>query len=87
MVVEEPKNISNSEINEPTVDYVFKIIIVGELSVGKSCLLLQYQDQRFQPVYDLTIGVEFGTKKLTINDTKIKLQIWDTVCCYLNSST
>ncbi|ROT79637.1 Rab GTPase [Penaeus vannamei] len=48
-------------------------------SVGKSCLLLQFTDKRFQPVHDLTIGVEFGAGMITIDNKQIKLQIWDTV--------
>ncbi len=47
--------------------------------VGKSCLLLQFTDKRFQPVYDLTIGVEFGARTIKLDDKTIKLQIWDTV--------
>lgn len=47
--------------------------------VGKSCLLLQFTDKRFQPVHDLTIGVEFGARMVTIDGKQIKLQIWDTV--------
>ncbi|MBA0669228.1 hypothetical protein Goklo_007438, partial [Gossypium klotzschianum] len=47
--------------------------------VGKSCLLLQFTDKRFQPVHDLTIGVEFGARMITIENKPIKLQIWDTV--------
>lgn len=47
--------------------------------VGKSCLLLQFTDNRFQPVHDLTIGVEFGAKMISIDGLPIKLQIWDTV--------
>jgi len=46
--------------------------------VGKSCLLLQFTDRRFQPVHDLTIGVEFGARMISIDDRQIKLQIWDT---------
>ena len=46
--------------------------------VGKSCLLLQFTDKRFQPVHDLTIGVEFGARMVTIDGKHIKLQIWDT---------
>lgn len=47
--------------------------------VGKSCLLLQFTDKRFQPVHDLTIGVEFGARMISVQDgTQIKLQIWDT---------
>lgn len=44
--------------------------------VGKSCLLLQFTDKRFQPVHDLTIGVEFGARMITIDNKQIKLQIW-----------
>ncbi len=50
------------------------------VGVGKSCLLLQFTDKRFQPVHDLTIGVEFGARMITIDNKPIKLQIWDTVC-------
>lgn len=58
--------------------YLFKYIIIGDTGVGKSCLLLQFTDKRFQPVHDLTIGVEFGARMITIDSKQIKLQIWDT---------
>merc|ERR1719262_326159 len=58
--------------------YLFKYIIIGDTGVGKSCLLLQFTDKRFQPVHDLTIGVEFGARMITIDNKQIKLQIWDT---------
>ena len=60
-------------------EFLFKYIIIGDTGVGKSCLLLQFTDKRFQPVHDLTIGVEFGAKLCTIDEKQIKLQIWDTV--------
>ena len=41
--------------------------------VGKSCLLLQFTDKRFQPVHDLTIGVEFGARMINIADKSIKV--------------
>ncbi|MBA0579710.1 hypothetical protein Gorai_021958, partial [Gossypium raimondii] len=50
--------------------------------VGKSCLLLQFTDKRFQPVHDLTIGVEFGARMVTVDGRPIKLQIWDTVITF-----
>jgi len=56
----------------------FKYIIVGDTAVGKSCLLLQFTDKRFQPVHDLTIGVEFGSRTINIDGKQVKLQIWDT---------
>lgn len=58
--------------------YLFKYIIIGDTGVGKSCMLLQFTDKRFQPVHDLTIGVEFGARLITIDNQQIKLQIWDT---------
>ena len=58
--------------------YLFKYIIIGDTSVGKSCMLLQFTDKRFQPVHDITIGVEFGARLITVDDLQIKLQIWDT---------
>ena len=67
---------------ESQYQYVFKYVIVGEVAVGKSCLLLQFQDKRFQPIHDLTIGVEFGTKTINIQGQSVKLQIWDTVCSF-----
>ena len=62
-----------------TFHYLFKFIIIGDSAVGKSCLLLQFTDRRFKNDHDLTIGVEFGARIVTINDKSVKLQIWDTV--------
>jgi len=58
--------------------YLFKYIIIGDTGVGKSCLLLQFTDKRFRTDHDLTIGVEFGARLITIENKQIKLQIWDT---------
>jgi len=58
--------------------YVFKYIIIGDTGVGKSCLLLRYTDNRFHQQHDLTIGVEFGSRMINIDNKDIKLQIWDT---------
>lgn len=49
------------------------------IGVGKSCLLLQFTDKRFKATHDLTIGVEFGSRTVTVNNQNVKLQIWDTV--------
>lgn len=46
--------------------------------MGKSCILLQFTDTRFHPVHDLTIGIEFGSRTVTIDGKQVKLQIWDT---------
>ena len=51
--------------------FLFKYIIIGDTGVGKSCLLLQFTDKRFQPVHDLTIGVEFGARMISIYNKQI----------------
>ncbi|KAL1929903.1 hypothetical protein VTP01DRAFT_1057 [Rhizomucor pusillus] len=61
-----------------TYNYIIKYIIVGDSGVGKSCLLLQFTDKRFYSGRELTIGVEFGTKFITVDGKQVKLQIWDT---------
>lgn len=58
--------------------YLFKYIIIGDSGVGKSCLLLQFTDHRFVAEHHLTIGVEFGARIITLDESRIKLQIWDT---------
>ena len=60
-------------------DYLFKLIIIGDTGTGKSSILCEFTDKRFNPVHDLTIGVEFGAKMVHLNEFKkdIKLQIWD----------
>ena len=62
---------SHTLLWDPDLHFIF-------IGVGKSCLLLQFTDKRFQPVHDLTIGVEFGARMINIEGKQIKLQIWDT---------
>ncbi|EDR22255.1 hypothetical protein, conserved [Entamoeba dispar SAW760] len=57
---------------------LFKIIILGDSGVGKTSLLNQYVTKQFSSQYKATIGADFMTKDITINDQQISLQIWDT---------
>ena len=59
-------------------DYLFKLIIVGDSNVGKTNIMSKYIRDQFNFNSKSTIGVEFGTKILTIDNKKIKAQIWDT---------
>ena len=59
-------------------NYLFKYIIIGDSSVGKSNILLKYAHNQFKPEYQLTIGVEFGAKNIEINQKAYRIQIWDT---------
>lgn len=58
--------------------FLFKYIIIGDTSVGKSCILLQFLEKKFKFDHDTTIGVEFGSKIITLDNKQVKLQIWDT---------
>ena len=60
-------------------DYVFKFIIIGDTGTGKSCALHQFVEGKFKkgpPKH--TIGVEFGSRVVSLGGKTIKLQIWDT---------
>ena len=59
-------------------NYLFKFIIVGDSSVGKSNLLLRYLNNKFEDEYQSTIGVEFGAKNLEIDNINYRIQLWDT---------
>lgn len=64
---------SNNHMSKP----VFKCIIVGESTVGKTQLLLRYTEDRFTAGIS-TVGVDFKNKDLNIDGTEYRLQIWDT---------
>ena len=59
-------------------DLSFKIIVVGDSGVGKSCLTMKGTKNHFEDCYSPTVGFEFFTFNIRINDKNIKLQIWDT---------
>ena len=65
-------------VGEISFNYLLKYVIVGDASVGKSNLLLRYSHGQFREEYQLTIGVEFGSNNVNINDKIFRIQIWDT---------
>ncbi|KAL4562040.1 hypothetical protein LXL04_034229 [Taraxacum kok-saghyz] len=60
------------------IDYVFKIVLIGDSAVGKSQLLARFSRNEFSLDSKATIGVEFQTKTMVIDHKNIKAQIWDT---------
>ena len=68
--------ILTEEIND--YDLIFKLIVVGDSGVGKSCLTMRGTKNCFEECYSPTVGFEFCTFCIKINGQYIKLQIWDT---------
>ena len=69
---------SLSSNNSSNYQYIFKLILIGNSGVGKSCILQRYMKHTFQETYKCTIGVDFLMKSLIINGKTVKLQLWDT---------
>ncbi|KAM3128247.1 hypothetical protein pb186bvf_019666 [Paramecium bursaria] len=60
------------------VDHLFKVILLGDTSVGKSQILQRFTRNMFIDHSSATVGVEFSAKPMEILNKKIKLQVWDT---------
>ena len=58
---------------------MFKMIMIGDVAVGKTCLLKRLEHSIFDENTPSTIGIEFVRKQILVNDKTIMLQVWDTV--------
>ena len=64
----------------PKNESFFKILILGDSTVGKTCFLTRYADKRFEEHYLATLGIDYKLKNITLkNNQAVKLQIWDTI--------
>ncbi|KAH6772110.1 RAB GTPase-like protein A4D [Perilla frutescens var. hirtella] len=70
-------NLYGGDFNQK-IDYVFKVVLIGDSAVGKSQLLSRFARNEFSLESKATIGVEFQTKTLLIDQKTVKAQIWDT---------
>ena len=60
-------------------DCVYKVLLLGDSTVGKTCFLMRYTDNTFQEIHMSTIGLDYRLKNITLENGKnIKIQIWDT---------
>ena len=65
-------------MQNPEVSQMFKMILYGGQEVGKSSILQNFTDKKFDSNYSPTIGIEFGSRTLEVNGEKVKIQCWDT---------
>ncbi|KAL5469456.1 hypothetical protein EMCRGX_G030712 [Ephydatia muelleri] len=61
-----------------TYDYLFKLLLIGDSGVGKTCILVRFSEDAFNSTFISTIGIDFKIRTVDIDGRKIKLQIWDT---------
>ncbi|CAM2702857.1 unnamed protein product [Rotaria socialis] len=67
------------ETTNSSSDYQFKVMLLGDSGVGKTCLLVRFKDGTFlSGSFIATVGIDFRNKLVTLGDKKIKLQIFDT---------
>lgn len=65
-------------VGKEDYDFLFKVVLIGDTGVGKSNLLSRFTKDEFNLESKSTIGVEFATKNIPIDNKVIKAQIWDT---------
>ena len=70
--------IRNKDPADQNFDYMFKLLIIGNSSVGKTSFLFRYSDDSFTSAFVSTVGIDFKVQTVFRNDKRIKLQIWDT---------
>ncbi|CAH1983672.1 unnamed protein product [Acanthoscelides obtectus] len=61
-----------------TYDYLFKLLLIGDSGVGKTCVLFRFSEDAFNTTFISTIGIDFKIRTIDLDGKKIKLQIWDT---------
>ena len=71
----EDENVQNNDII-PSKSY--KVLLLGNSYVGKTCILLRFSEDKFNDNYEVTIGLNYRIKTINIDNTPIKMQIWDT---------
>ena len=73
-----PSNQRDASAGDNEHSSLFKVIIIGDSAVGKSCLMHRVTQNEFIMDHEVTVGVEFGSLMIRLEEQLFKLQIWDT---------
>jgi len=73
----------HTDAADQNFDYMFKLLIIGNSSVGKTSFLFRYSDDSFTSSFVSTVGIDFKVKTVHQHDKRIKLQIWVLLWCYM----
>ncbi|XP_028264355.1 ras and EF-hand domain-containing protein homolog [Parambassis ranga] len=68
----------NEEVGSSVPDRLFKIVLVGNSSVGKTSLLQRFCDDCFRPGTCATVGIDYSVKTISVDNSQVALQMWDT---------
>jgi Ras-related protein Rab-8A len=71
-------DIATSSKRPSSYDEIIKLLIVGDSGVGKSCLLVRFTDDSYIPAYVSTIGIDFKSRIIDVDNVGVKLDVWDT---------
>lgn len=87
-IIDQPKEFAHCELRaskhiyqeiamaKKTYDLLFKLLLIGDSGVGKTCILFRFSDDAFTSTFISTIGIDFKIKTVELRGKKIKLQIW-----------
>lgn len=64
--------------HDDSFDFLFKIILIGDSNVGKTCVVQNFKSGAFSEKQQNTIGVDFSVRTLDIEGRRVKMQVWDT---------
>lgn len=66
-----------SQATHQRYNFLFKLLLLGDVGTGKSCMRLQLIEKRLPEIYEKTNSIEYAAKTIDLAGKKIKLEIWD----------
>lgn len=71
-------------MDDETFDYLFKIVMIGDCGVGKTCVVQRFKSGTYVERHGNTIGVDFAMRTLTVNKKRVKVSFYQYYHVILN---